>query len=399
MPHELTRSDWAAEVDEAMGLNPVIRPQPDHVPPRPLIPPPNNETAPRANGPDKPPSPLASPQPAPSPRACDLPSNQRGHVTALKCRAVPEPTVTPPNRDVAPRARTAALPNNPTAPSRPIRPPPATTVSADVAPRAHTLAPTAPPTVAPSSGDLAPRVVSPEPTRLPSGRPATPSRPDCEPKGDVAPRARTPASSNSSTPPLRPVRAMPELAVTYPPRDFSGLRSGSQNPWGSIKHRRHRSHPPRDSSSLRSGAPNPWGSLCHRKYSHANHSRHAHLNLEPASTLHSEPVQHSHGTRQHSPLHPHPPPPAHPHPIPVHIFQVVCHPHGISPTKPKITKTFPTTPSKIQRNTSSARCACGNIIPAWRPDRRSRDRRFRRRSRRFGIVNEDVRYVWGGGHL
>jgi hypothetical protein len=34
--------------------------------------------------------------------------------------------------------------------------------------------------------------------------------------------------------------------VIYPPRDFSGLRSGARNPWGSISHRRHRFHPVRD---------------------------------------------------------------------------------------------------------------------------------------------------------
>jgi hypothetical protein len=229
----------------------------------------------------------------------------------------------------------------------------------------------------------------PEPAVTPSGN-------------DVAPRARTPTLSNSPTPPPRPVCAMPELAVMYPPRDFSGLRSGSQNPGGSIKHRRHRSHPPRDLSSLRSGAPNPWGSLCRRKYySHTNRSRYAHSNSEPVSTLHSEPVQHSHGTRQHSPLHPHSPRPALPHLIPIHIFQVIQHPRSISTTKPKITKTIPATPAKIQKNSFPARCTCGNIIPACRPDReswRSRDRRFRRRFRRPWDRERGRSHVWGG-HL
>jgi hypothetical protein len=318
------------------------------------------------------------------------------------------------------RVRTPVSSDGPTAPSQPVRPPSAPTIAppgGDVAHRACT--PTTGALTAPCARNPAPSptgrtaaVPAPhEPTQLdwatdvdssigpvPSAsdfRPATPPqsvralpKPAVTPSGnDVAPRARTPA------------RAMPELAVTYPPRDFSGLRSGSKNPWGSIKHRRHRSHPPRDLSSLRSGAPNPWGSLCRRKYySHTNQSRYAHSNSEPVSTPHSEPVQHSHGTRQHSPLHPQSPRPALPHPTPVHIFQVIQHPHGISPTKPKITKIIPAAPIKFQKNTLQARCACGNIIPARRPDRRSRDRRFWRRSRRFGIANEGVRYVWGG-HL
>ena len=42
--------------------------------------------------------------------ARDLPSNQQGHVTALKQRTLPEPTITPPNNNVAPCARLPALP-------------------------------------------------------------------------------------------------------------------------------------------------------------------------------------------------------------------------------------------------------------------------------------------------
>ena len=57
----------------------------------------------------------------------------------LKYRALPKPTITLPNDDVAPCA--------------------------------HTPMPTAPPTVSPSSGDMAPRMVSPKPTHLPSGQP------------------------------------------------------------------------------------------------------------------------------------------------------------------------------------------------------------------------------------
>ena len=62
----------------------------------------------------------------------------------------------------------------------------------------------------------------------------------------------------------------------------------------------------------------------------------------------------------------------------------------------KLQKQFPLCPQKVKKKIFPPCCACGNIIPARRPDRRSRDRRFRRRSRRFGITNKDVRYVWGG---
>jgi hypothetical protein len=64
----------------------------------------------------------------------------------------------------------------------------------------------------------------------------------------------------------------PELVVDEPillvptrtPRDLSGLRSGTQNPWSSMHRRRQYSHPSRDSSSLRSNTLNPWSSLRHR---------------------------------------------------------------------------------------------------------------------------------------
>ena len=351
--------------------------------------------------PSKPPSPLTSPQPAPSPRTRDLPSNQRGHVIALKHRArsptllakhsanerslaspkpappladapvtppqpvthpqpahaLPKRAVNPSNGDatlrgpiltmptpVALHVRTPISSDGPTAPTQPVRPPSA-------------------PTIAPPGGDVAHHACNPTTGAL------------------TAPCARTPTLSKD--PPI--------ARVVRQPRDLTGLRSDTPNPWGSLSRRHKYSRPPRDSSTLRSGTRNPWGSLHHRHHrSHPTHPHHGY------SHPHVEKPSHKPGS--HSTLHPHPLPPAHPHPIPVHIFQVIRHPHGISPTKPKITKTIPAILSKIQKNIFPPRCACGNIIPACRPDRRSSDRRFRRRSRRFGIANEDVRYVWGG-HL
>jgi hypothetical protein len=67
----------------------------------------------RQKGLGKPPSPLVSPQPAPSPRARDLCSNQQGHVTASKHHALPEPAVTPPSDDMAPCVRTPATVHGP----------------------------------------------------------------------------------------------------------------------------------------------------------------------------------------------------------------------------------------------------------------------------------------------
>ena|SRR5882757_5653266 len=73
---------------------------------------------------------------------------------------------------------------------------------------------------------------------------------------------------------------------------------------------------------------------------------------------------------------------------PVHIIQTIQHPHGISPTKLKITKNILTTPAKIINDMSTARCACGNIIPSHGQDRdswRSSDTSRRRFKRGFDI--------------
>ena len=96
IPHEPQQFDWVMETDTSIGLvpnpsdfRPTTPSQPNCAPPKPL-------------------SPLVSPQPAPSPHTCNLCSNQRGHVTVLKHRALSEPTVTSPNGDIAPHTRTPA---------------------------------------------------------------------------------------------------------------------------------------------------------------------------------------------------------------------------------------------------------------------------------------------------
>jgi hypothetical protein len=207
----------------------------------------------RPKGSGKPPSPLASPQPAPSPHARDLCSNQQGHVTALKHRTLPEPAVTPPSDDMAPCVRTPA--------------------------------------------------------------------------------------------------------TVHGPQDLTGLRSDAPNPWGTLRRRRHYSRPPCDLSALRLGRNNPWGSIGHRHcrfYPPQDHLFSPAVQLQPPPDSH--PYSHSQ-SRSPAQLQ-----------SPTHIFQFIQHPHGISPTKPKITKTIPTTPVKFQKNTQTGRCACGNIIPAYSPD-------------------------------
>ena len=138
----------------ALGLSPPIPTKPSAAPimsqmaPRAIdarLPasPAKPSTDKQPQAPSKPPSPLTSPQPAPSPRARDLSSNQRGHVIALKQRALPGPAVTPSGADVAPRAHTPT----------PAAPPTVTSPNSDVAlhtPCPATRAPTEPHAPTPS---------------------------------------------------------------------------------------------------------------------------------------------------------------------------------------------------------------------------------------------------------
>jgi hypothetical protein len=234
--------------------------------------------------------------------------------------------------------------------------------------------------------------------------------------GDVAPRARTLATRllTDNPVPVDPDPAAPTPATGAPtvpqartpsivhgPRDLSALCSGTKNPWGSIKHHRRHSYPPRDLTALRSDSVNPWGSLHHRRRRFyplpANHiqpsSKGGNLNSQARDMdSHSELSPSNKSQHLHSSS------------ISVHIIQTIQHPHGISSTKPKITKTIPTTPEIFHKNTWTGRCACGNTIPAYSPDQRSwrtdiRDRRFRRRFRRFWDRERGRSHVWGGAHV
>jgi len=161
--------------------------------------------------------------------------------------------------------------------------------------------------------------------------------------------------------PIVPVSSTP--SIVHGPRDFSALRSDTRNPWGSLNHRRRRPYP-------------------HTRYTNSrldsqNHSilplPHSHRPVPSTS-----PLRHSFNSQSNSY--------SHQPPVPVNIIQTIHHPHGISPTKPKITKNIPVAPKpppEFQERTRTARCACGNIIPAHGLDRGSR--RFERRfERRFG---------------
>jgi hypothetical protein len=234
------------------------------------------------------------------------------------------------------------------------------------------------------------------------------------------------AHVDTSVNPAPTVLVTPVLSTVHSPRDLSALCSGMKNPWSSIQRRHSHSRTPRNLSGPRSGVRNPWGSINHRRHRfHPPRDHHPISSLEqlrPLPDLHSRmhpqqgkpalrdplsrPQSYSHWRLPEPPqlnLHSQPRSPAQLQ-LPVHIFQIIQHPHSISPTKPKITKIIPTTTAKIPKNTHTPCHACGNIIPMYRPDREhwrsidTRVRRFRRRSRRFWIANEDVRYVWGG-HL
>jgi len=125
-PHEPWWFDWATETNRSIGPVPNVSDFCPTKPPLPLptVTPSNGDVALCACtpiSPTKPLSPLASPQPAPSPRTRDLCSNQQGHVTALKPCTLPEPAITTPSADVAPRTRT---PISPTKFPAPITTPP-----------------------------------------------------------------------------------------------------------------------------------------------------------------------------------------------------------------------------------------------------------------------------------
>ena len=240
------------------------------------------------------------------------------------------------------------------------------------------------------------RPTTPAPKKPIASMPASPNLAPPKPtvtlsSGDVALHAPTLASSKDPTTllncaPIECVDSLPPVShlpacvttnntapavgvnpvTTHAPHNLSALQSGTRNPWGSLSRRRYYSHPSRDFSSLHSGTSNPWGSLRHRnRRSYPPHPHHVYS--------HPESPQYSYPNPSQIPLrkpqsHSQPPPHPHPAPSPVHIFQTIQHLHGISPTKPEITKTIPITTMKITKNTHTACCACGNTIPVYSPD-------------------------------
>jgi hypothetical protein len=171
----------------------------------------------------------------------------------------------------------------------------------------------------PNVSDFRPATPS-QPTRTPSDRiPTSPAPTDCTPTaytpaapalidpdpGDVAPRAHTlatrlptdnlvPVDPNPATPtPATCVPTEPQVRtplIAHGLRDLSALRSGTSNPWGSIKRRRHCLHPLRDLSSLRSGTSNPWSSLRYRnRRSYPLHRHNTHSQPDPIQYSHLYP--------------------------------------------------------------------------------------------------------------
>ena len=263
----------------------------------------------------------------------------------------------------------------PTIPPQPVRTPPART---DCKPAAYT------PTT--------PALVNPEPAPSHSVQasfiPVDPAPVD-------APGVPTTSIHVSTSPAVRTNPIASTMPAARAPRDLSGLRSGAQNPWSNLSRRCSYIHPPRDLSSLHSSTLNPWSSLRHHNHRLYPLHTHRYSDLEPlrhshSNTLHPEPARLPTNPESHFPVQ---------SPIePVQLFQIIQHPRGISLNKPKISKTVSPTPAKFQKNSCTARCACGNIIPTYSPDRRSWrpmdisrrrfeggfDSRFRRRfSRRF----------------
>ena len=117
---------------------------------------------------------------------------------------------------------------------------------------------------------------------------------------------------------------------------------------------------------------------------------------------HSEPFQYSFQPHSYSY-----PPRTEP---PTNVFQIIQHPRGISSTKQKITKNMPSYPilsADTQEHTCASHCACGTILPVYRPDQGSwrlmdsARGRFRRRLvgdlvGDIGIGNVDVPIFVGG---
>ncbi|KIM71025.1 hypothetical protein PILCRDRAFT_830561 [Piloderma croceum F 1598] len=125
---------------------------------------------------------------------------------------------------------------------------------------------------------------------------------------------------------------------------------------------------PRDLSALRSGTSNPWGTLRRRHYHRYSHT--------PRQFRSAKRGQFAHLYTANTPIHKHPISKTTPS-SPFRVFETVKHPHGIGPNKPvirvpvSITANAPThhvheraivkvTPP---HQTDTLRCECGRLIP------------------------------------
>jgi len=189
-----------------------------------------------------------------------------------------------------------------------------------------------------ASPEHAPRLFG---NRIPPPQPirTTPKRSVTWPRHNTTPRACSPAVDAPSTaPPQVPAERAP-TAVVHAPRDLSGLRSSTPNPWRSLRRRyySHDSHTPRRFTGRRQYPP---------KYPANTHI--------PATTISKPPAL-----------------------APVRIFETVRHPLGIGPTKPIIrvpvstTMDTPPHPAPLAEHTvvksvpplPQTRCECGRLIP------------------------------------
>jgi hypothetical protein len=323
---------------------------------------PGMDRHPKGSG--EPPSPLASPQLAPSPHVRDLSSNQRGHVTPSKQCAPLKPTVTLPNSDVA--TKTVSI--GPTPVVAPLIEPDFSDVAC-----------------APSPDGVA--LTSPLPTELApinTGPNASIGLPDCIP------------AVFEKFEPLVQTATVPPTA--HEPRDFSALRSGKQNPWGSIRHRHYCSQPVHRNLTR---SPNihqyPHSRPLHFHYPNLP-SRNLfklliHSNLLPPNPYHTIPstlpLRNLFNLQSNSY--------SHQAPAPANIIQTIQHPHGISSTKLKITKTIqsmPQLPAAMLKEPSIAQCACGcNIVPLY-PHNQSRRFADTRRLQSRRIVGTWRKAFW-----
>ena len=155
----------------------------------------------------------------------------------------------------------------------------------------------------------------PEPAVPPSNSDVTPCA-HTPTRDPTTPRACNPVSPTVpvTAPPQVPVERAPTIIV-HGPRDLSGLRLDTHNPWSTLRRRHHYSHPPRD-FSLRSNTLNQWATQRHHRSQKPHH-----------------PVRRNHHSFKyptnifiHSPLKPQP----------LGVFETIRHPHGIGPTKPVI---------------------------------------------------------------